>query len=108
VSARGHSVEAFRLDGAINECTLRFRLRERQDRADPRDDYRAWVMLVRLRALWARLLRLIRRPRPFLVRCLEGLVEKVTAAPDAPPGESWAFHHHRTMAEVIAEKSVTP
>ena len=27
-------------------------------------------MPVRLRALWARLLRLLRRPRPFLVRCI--------------------------------------
>jgi len=37
------------------------------------------------------------------------VVEKATAAPNVPPGESWAFHDHRTMAEVIAdEKSVTP
>ena len=36
------------------------------------------------------------------------MVEKATAARDVPPGESWAFHEHRTMAEVIAdEKSIT-
>jgi hypothetical protein len=36
------------------------------------------------------------------------MVEKATAARDVPPGESWAFHDHRTMVEVIAdEKSVT-
>jgi len=36
------------------------------------------------------------------------VVEKATAARDVPPGESWAFLHHRTMAEVIAdEKSAT-
>jgi hypothetical protein len=28
-------------------------------------------------------------------------VEKATAARDVPVGESWAFHDHRTMAEVI-------
>jgi len=32
------------------------------------------------------------------------VVEKATAAHDVPPGESWAFHDHRTMAEVIAEE----
>jgi len=37
------------------------------------------------------------------------VVEKATAANDVPPGQSWAFHDHRTMAEVIAdEKYVTP
>ena len=36
------------------------------------------------------------------------MVEKATAARDVPPGESWAFHDHRTMAEVIAsEKTAT-
>jgi hypothetical protein len=36
------------------------------------------------------------------------VVEKATAARDVPPRESWAFLHHRTMAEVIAdEKSAT-
>jgi hypothetical protein len=36
------------------------------------------------------------------------VVEKSTVARDVPPGESWAFHDHRTMAEVIAsEKTVT-
>src|SRR5260370_19767038 len=53
-----------------NERTVCGRLAEREDRADPRDDYRAGVMLVRLRALRQRLLRILRRPRPFLVRCL--------------------------------------
>ncbi len=28
------------------------------------------------------------------------------AALDVPAGESWAFHDHRTMAEVIAEGTV--
>jgi hypothetical protein len=31
------------------------------------------------------------------------LVEKATAARDVPVGRSWAFHDHRTMAEVIAD-----
>jgi hypothetical protein len=31
------------------------------------------------------------------------LVETATAARDVPVGESWAFHDHRTMAEVIAD-----
>jgi hypothetical protein len=36
------------------------------------------------------------------------MVEKATAPRDVAPGESWAFHDHRTMAEVIAdEKSQT-
>jgi hypothetical protein len=36
------------------------------------------------------------------------MVEKATTARDVPPGESWAFREHRTMAEVIAdEQSVT-
>jgi len=36
------------------------------------------------------------------------MVEKATAARDVPPGQSWAFHDHRTMAEVIAnEKSLS-
>jgi hypothetical protein len=36
------------------------------------------------------------------------MVEKATAARDVPVGQSWAFHDHRTMAEVIAdEKSQT-
>jgi hypothetical protein len=35
-------------------------------------------------------------------------VERATAARDVPSRESWAFHDHRTMAEVIAdEKPVT-
>jgi hypothetical protein len=33
------------------------------------------------------------------------VVEKATAARDVPPGESWAFSEHRTMAEVIAEEA---
>jgi hypothetical protein len=33
------------------------------------------------------------------------VVEKATAARDVPPGESWAFSEHRTMAEVIAEET---
>jgi hypothetical protein len=32
------------------------------------------------------------------------VVEKATAARDVSPGQSWAFHHHRTMAEVIADE----
>jgi hypothetical protein len=32
-------------------------------------------------------------------------VEKATAARDVPPGESWAFHDHRTMAEVLAAEA---
>jgi hypothetical protein len=36
------------------------------------------------------------------------MAEQAIAARDVPPGESWAFSDHRTMAEVIAEeKSVT-
>ena len=36
------------------------------------------------------------------------IVEKATAARDVPLGLSWAFHDHRTMAEVIAdEKAAT-
>jgi len=36
------------------------------------------------------------------------VVEKATAALDVPPGRSWAFHDHRTMADVIAdEKTAT-
>jgi hypothetical protein len=36
------------------------------------------------------------------------MIERATAARHVPPGESWAFDDHRTMAEVIAEeKSVT-
>ncbi len=36
------------------------------------------------------------------------VVERATAARDVPPGESWAFHDHRTMAEAIAnEKTAT-
>jgi hypothetical protein len=36
------------------------------------------------------------------------VVEKATAARDVAVGKNWAFHDHRTMAEVIAdEKSVT-
>jgi hypothetical protein len=36
------------------------------------------------------------------------LVEQATSARDVAVGESWAFHAHRTMAQVIAdEKSVT-
>lgn len=34
------------------------------------------------------------------------LVEKATAARDVPPGDSWAFRDHRTMAEVIAEEKL--
>jgi hypothetical protein len=35
------------------------------------------------------------------------MVEKAITARDMPPGQSWAFHNHRTMAEVIAsEKTV--
>jgi hypothetical protein len=33
------------------------------------------------------------------------VAEKATAARDVPPGESWAFSEHRTMAEVIAEEA---
>jgi hypothetical protein len=33
------------------------------------------------------------------------VVEKATAARDVPPGESWAFSEHRTMAEVIADET---
>jgi hypothetical protein len=33
------------------------------------------------------------------------VVEKATAARDVPPGGSWAFSEHRTMAEVIAEEA---
>jgi hypothetical protein len=33
------------------------------------------------------------------------VAEKATAARDVPPGESWAFSEHRTMAEVIAEET---
>jgi hypothetical protein len=33
------------------------------------------------------------------------VVEKATAARDVPPGESWAFFEHRTMAEVIAQET---
>jgi hypothetical protein len=32
------------------------------------------------------------------------MVEKATAARDVPPGTSWAFLDHRTMAEVIADE----
>ena len=32
------------------------------------------------------------------------VVEKATAARDVPPGQSWAFSDHRTMAEVIANE----
>jgi hypothetical protein len=32
-------------------------------------------------------------------------VEAATAARDVPAGESWVFHDHRTMAEVIAEET---
>src|SRR5260370_18306440 len=60
-----------------NERTVCGRLAEREDRADPRDDHRAGVMLVRLRALRQRLLRLLRRPWPFLVRCLGGHPRRV-------------------------------
>jgi hypothetical protein len=36
------------------------------------------------------------------------MVEKAIAARDVPVGQSWAFHDHRTMAEIIAaEKSTT-
>jgi hypothetical protein len=35
------------------------------------------------------------------------MVEKATAARDVPPSESWAFHEHRTMAEVIADEKTT-
>jgi hypothetical protein len=35
------------------------------------------------------------------------VVEKATAARDVPPGESWAFPDHRTMAEVIAQETKT-
>jgi hypothetical protein len=36
------------------------------------------------------------------------LVEKAIAARDVPVGQIWAFHDHRTMAEIIvAEKSTT-
>jgi hypothetical protein len=32
-------------------------------------------------------------------------VEAATAARDVPVGQSWAFHDHRTMAEVIAAET---
>ena len=32
------------------------------------------------------------------------MVEKATAAPDVPPGTSWAFLEQRTMAQVIADE----
>src|ERR1700758_116653 len=32
-------------------------------------------------------------------------VEAATAARDVPPGQSWVFHDHRTMAEVLAEET---
>jgi hypothetical protein len=32
-------------------------------------------------------------------------VERATAARDVPPGTSWAFHEHRTMAEIMAEEA---
>jgi hypothetical protein len=35
------------------------------------------------------------------------MVEKATAARHVPPGDSWAFHDHRTMAEVIADEKIT-
>jgi hypothetical protein len=36
------------------------------------------------------------------------MVERAIAARDIPVGQSWAFHEHRTMAEIIAEeKTVT-
>ena len=36
------------------------------------------------------------------------MVEKASAARDVPAGQSWAFHDHRTMAQVIAdERTVT-
>ena len=35
------------------------------------------------------------------------IVEKATAARDVPPGETWAFRDHRTMAEVIADEKTT-
>jgi hypothetical protein len=36
------------------------------------------------------------------------LVEQATVARDVPVGQSWAFHEHRTMAQVMAEeKSLT-
>ena len=31
-------------------------------------------------------------------------VEKATAARDVPPGTSWAFLEHRTMAQIIADE----
>jgi hypothetical protein len=33
------------------------------------------------------------------------MVEKATAARDVPPGTSWAFLEHRTMAQVIADEN---
>jgi len=33
-----------------------------------------------------------------------GEVSKPCAARDVPPGESWAFREHRTMAQVIANE----
>ena len=35
------------------------------------------------------------------------MVEKATAARDVPPGTSWAFLEHRTMAQVIADEKAT-
>ena len=35
-------------------------------------------------------------------------VEAATAARDVPVGQSWAFHDHRTMAEVIAAETKQP
>jgi hypothetical protein len=36
------------------------------------------------------------------------MVEKATGARDVSPGQNWAFHDHRTMAQVIVdEKTLT-
>ena len=32
-------------------------------------------------------------------------VEKATAARDVPVGQNWAFHDHRTVAEIIAAEA---
>jgi hypothetical protein len=35
------------------------------------------------------------------------VVEKATAAREVSPGQNWAFHDHRTMAQVIADEKTT-
>lgn len=46
----------------------------------------------------------VETPSGQRLRVGPGEVSRPCAARDVPPGESWAFREHRTMAQVIADE----